>query len=247
MNTIPRPDDLYYRPLSYDLRNTTVNWYPMDNLHQFQKFMAERPEEAEVWRDQTIEYTFNSDGFRSPEFTDEPCIMFLGCSNTMGLALHVEQRWSTLVCKELGLREANLAVAGSSPDTAFRMTLGYLQQLNPRVIILRRPPDGRFESLRFDSSKNCRLADPKLIKNNLLMRDWVVSDQWIEMNWQRNIRAIQQLAQERSIPFLWDLGRPNFTGESLDWARDGCHRGPKNNRFYADYMINRLRSEGYMP
>jgi hypothetical protein len=119
----------------------------MDTEQLYHKNLRDNYEELEKygWIDRTILYKFNSLGFRCEEFTDDPSIMFLGCSHTQGIGLPIESIWPTIVSNELNLKCVNLGQAGCSSDTAFRLLHGYIDKINPKIVVYMDPPGMRFE------------------------------------------------------------------------------------------------------
>ena len=122
----------------YKHRNTSVNWLNTDSREEFLKNL--KNDHAKLvkngWIKNPISYTFNSEGFRSEEFTQDDSILFLGCSVTMGIGLPLVDIFPTKVSTALNLKCQNLGLAGTSSDTAFRLALHYLEKLRPKVVVL---------------------------------------------------------------------------------------------------------------
>ena len=81
-----------YRTIGFDRTNPDRDWscempifFPWSEIP--------RPEYS---------YVYNSDGFRSAEFSLNPEIITLGCSITLGQGLPVEQTWPALLTEKLG-------------------------------------------------------------------------------------------------------------------------------------------------
>ena len=208
----------------------------MDSEERWLTNWRDRKQELEKygWLDCKFDYKFNSQGFRSPEFTNDPTIMFLGCSFTMGMGLPFEDLWTTLVTKELGLAQANLAQAGTSADTAFRMTLGWLDKIKPKILIYMQPPAARFELVNEQTTRH-------YISND---RDDIYS-LWAEdhnneyFNREKNRLAIEQLCSQQSVK-LMVVNHEYLTGCSTDLARDLAHPGRKNSRLMASWILDQL-------
>ena len=83
----------------------------------------------------SIEYTFNSHGFRTAEFDQQCDIVCFGCSFTMGTGVHDKDTWPSQLQSVTGLRVVNLGHAGSSNDTTFRYAQHYLPLLRPKHAI----------------------------------------------------------------------------------------------------------------
>jgi protoheme ferro-lyase len=62
----------------------TVNWISPDTKEAYQQRISDPVKRLMLqqfgWVDQHIDYTFNSDGFRTDEFDDRPNFVTIGCS-----------------------------------------------------------------------------------------------------------------------------------------------------------------------
>jgi hypothetical protein len=67
--------------------NTKLQWLPSDTEELFIKNKKEKLKELKAggWLNTEIEYSFNSYGFRSEEFSTSSSILYLGCSFTVGI------------------------------------------------------------------------------------------------------------------------------------------------------------------
>jgi hypothetical protein len=82
---------------------------------------------------------FNSEGLCMREELpprDEPCLVFLGDSFTMALQVPEEERYVTMVGKELGIRPVNLGCDSFSPLLSRLELEHYIDRLNPRAVVL---------------------------------------------------------------------------------------------------------------
>jgi len=61
-----------------------------------------------------ISYVLNTKNYRSPEFISDVDAIFAGCSNTYGVGLPEEARWSNILANKLNLSFVNLAIPGAS-------------------------------------------------------------------------------------------------------------------------------------
>jgi len=93
-------------------------------------------------RSKIYEYKYNSQCFRCDEFTEhsELPILFLGCSNTCGVALELENTWPYILLNEIKNYTGkkiplwNLAMPGSSIDEQALHLSKYIDQLKPKII-----------------------------------------------------------------------------------------------------------------
>jgi hypothetical protein len=95
-----------------------------------------------------VHYKMNSYGYRCDEFdlNSEFPVVFMGCSNTLGLGLPVEDTWAHKTISNIRTKVNknvpywNLARNGSSLDLQFWNLNKHIDQLKPRLIILLVPP-----------------------------------------------------------------------------------------------------------
>ena len=132
-----------FHPLSSaypQLKNKTFKFLGTDDELRYSDHMN-NPEwamELEVydWYDKEIDYKINSYGFRSDEFEDSsvPSILFLGCSYTVGIGIRIEESFTTIISKELGLKNYNLGLAGGGADSSFRIGHYWIPKLKPKYV-----------------------------------------------------------------------------------------------------------------
>jgi hypothetical protein len=226
--------------------NKSINWLPMDTEGLYHKNLVEQKTllEKNNWIDYKFTYTFNSYGFRCTEFINKPTIMFLGCSFTCGIGLPIDTIWPELVTKQLNMQCANLGQGGGSSDTAFRLCLGWIDKINPEIIILLKPPRIRWELVNEKKIEFIRVNDITPMDHlSHYMRKYCEDDNNDYFNTQKNIFAIEHLCHQRRIKFL------NFETKSLanknntdDLARDLAHNGVKSNQQFANHVINNISS-----
>lgn len=108
---------------------------------------SSRPETSPKF-DIEFGYHFNSKGYRCDEFNQlaELPILFLGCSNTLGLGLPIENVWAHVLCNHIREKTKaripywNLSKNGSSIDLQFLLLEKYIDQLKPKFIFFLVPP-----------------------------------------------------------------------------------------------------------
>jgi hypothetical protein len=232
--------DKKYRSYHYRFRNQSLNWFNADSEEKYTLNYKNRYLDLEIneWIDNHFIYKFNSHGFRSEEFSDEPTIMTLGCSNTFGVGLPVDKIWPELLAKELNMKCFNMGICGGSLDGAFRMCHGYIDIVKPKIVVLLEPPPNRMELFNVNSMPPCNIGtwninspgenDP--IEN--FAKLWLSSDYNDYFNREKNILAIKQMCIERNIKFVYEssdkLYPTNPPGSELKsgmLARDLMHAG----------------------
>ena len=106
---------------------------------------------SQHWSKYSVNYKFNSQGFRSREFKidcDKPVILTLGCSHTVGVGVPVEDNWP----EQLGIKYFpnhvvyNAGLGGASSDTVARLAINLIPILNPDIVAILWPNMHRFET-----------------------------------------------------------------------------------------------------
>jgi hypothetical protein len=98
--------------------------------------------------DNPIKYNINSMGYRMPEFDKinwDNYILFLGCSFTVGIGLHLENTFPYIVSKKLNCDYVNGAIGGSSPDFAVNNLIHFLNRAEklPKSVVITWPDTSR--------------------------------------------------------------------------------------------------------
>lgn len=222
-----------------------LKWLPSDTEELYQENLVKQRDllEKHNWLSTEIEYKFNSDGFRSEEFSSNGGgVMFLGCSLTFGIGLPLQHTFPQIVSKELGLECLNLSLPASSNDTAFRLADLWIDRLNPSVVILLSPSETRFELLIHDSTSNeieARFVTTMdQLSNTTTELHWMDTDQNGQINRRKNKLAIQKICDDRDVKFLQD-DTENLV--IMDLARDLLHPGVKSNRLFAKKLLKILK------
>lgn len=180
-------------------------WIPGDDSDKYVYHMKKKRSEMEYngWDGDRANFTykFNSYGFRSEEFTEEPSVMFLGCSMTMGVGIELELTWTYMVAKSLGLRNHNLGIGGGNNDGAFRMFDYYHRLFKPKIVIHYSPPNQRLEY--FDHrNKIINMMPRSEWYDSHMYRTWLSNDLNSELNFQKNSLAIQHLCNMSDIKYF---------------------------------------------
>ncbi len=89
-----------------------------------------------LWDDAyDVPYVHNSYGYRCNEF-DNQKIMFLGCSNTYGMGLSIEDTWPYILAEKLGMDYINLAKGGDSAQAQIIKAFQFFKEFyNPEYIV----------------------------------------------------------------------------------------------------------------
>jgi hypothetical protein len=235
----------WYKPWA----NKTMQWVPADDEGRFKKNLKEKYDELAKhnWINESIDYTFNSHGFRCDEFTSDPTLMTLGCSYTVGIGLPVESIWPELLAKKLNMKCANLGIGGSSTDTAFRLCHGWIDIVKPKVVVFFRTFANRTELLTHNLATT-NFGPWDTIEDSYL-KNWFLREANASLNTAKNTMAIEYMCRERNIPlYIYDAfellnGCHTTLGfENQDFARDLMHFGKKSHLMAADKIYNDILS-----
>ena len=230
--------------------NSMQDWLPTDTKENFQLLMQDPAHQkyfhSKGW-DQpgAIAYKINSHGFRSEEF--EPAatsLVSLGCSYTIGIGLPETATWSHLVSQAAGLKNYNLAWAGTSADTCFMQAQYWLPRLRPQLVVMVAPPKHRFDLISEDS----RLPHDTYMSSggssesysDTFVKTWLLNDRNAELNSSRNRLAVQGLCAALGITCLTYDAHEWFakSREELEYARDHMHAGPRGHQLLAERIIH---------
>jgi hypothetical protein len=211
----------------------TLDWLPMDTEELYKFNLKNRYNELESngWIDNPVTYDFNSDGFRCDEFSQDPGILFLGCSFTLGIGVHVEQVWPELVSQQLNMQCFNLGQGGASADTAFRFCQGWIDKILPKIIVFALPPDDRIELIVNGRAQDLSPAWSWCDHYSNYLKDWIIDDDNANLNQLKNKLAIKMLCQDRGIKYVEidpHAISSRMRGHTfpMDFGRDLMHPGP---------------------
>ena len=207
-------------PLNQTEASKTMFWHGSDSEENY----AKNPNKNYSSTD--ITYKFNSHGFRTQEFDVNsmmPSILCLGCSFTMGIALPIEQVWSSLLADEFqDYNVYNLGVAGSSGDTIARILFQVANKLNTKIVCILWPEIHRYEIYRHDVFHTSAIGgfkiDPKLLIDDTHFTNLRYKNQ-----------AIVSLLQEKYKYDVIEFSTRCVERVENDFSRD-AHPGPQTQK-----------------
>jgi len=222
-------------------KHQSLSWHSCDTRELFEENKAANRLEPLYSDPSSIEYKFNSYGFRADEFSNIDNMVSLGCSFTMGLGIPAYRTWSNIISKTLGLANFNLAIDGASADCCFRMAANWIPQLKPKVILYQNPDPSRMEWFDGHNTVPHNLMSGST-NHTILYKAWVMNEKNLTMNYLKNLYAIKYLAD--SIRALF-VHIPLAQIKRLDSARDVTvdtegHFGPKTHHAVAETVLSRL-------
>lgn len=229
-----------YSPSNWDLNkivNKELEWLSIDTQELYQKNLILKKLELEKygWIDRKFTYKFNKYGFRCDNFTQEPSIMFLGCSFTLGTGLPMEDTWSYKTAQSVKLKRVNLGVGGGANDTAFRLANFWLPRILPKIVVFLPTINTRLEVVR--ETKSDIWSAWLIGSNNKFYYDWVSNDINCRLNYLKNSLAIKQLCTELNIKYV-ELKETDTI--YLDYARDLHHPGIKSNNNLHQKVLSKI-------
>jgi hypothetical protein len=224
--------------------NTEVEFLTCESQELYNRNFINRYVELEKygWITRKITYKFNSHGFRCDEFTEDPSVLFLGCSYTCGIGLPIETVWTSILAQSLGLKSVNLGQGGGSNDTAFRLGYHWIPKLKPKIVVLLSPLEFRKEIvtpdyIHFVTPQTTAIdEDPNNLKLHAIQ--WLSDDTNSYMNQIKNVSALELLCNKHNIKFIVNY---NIYQEEIyqgDFARDLAHPGIETHKKFADYILN---------
>jgi hypothetical protein len=212
-----------------NLANTTVNWLPSDTKERWLKNCKDTANwqyfEHMGWNNEdSITYTFNQYGFRSPPLLPSvKNFIALGCSFTVGTGLPVKTVWPSLIEQATGITAYNLGVYGMSLDACYRLARYYIPQLNPRFVIVLPPPPTRMEILENKIYQTIMFDSTKY---KSFVQNWFAYKENMYLHQEKTLGALENLCFKNNCR-LYVL--PEFD-KILDHARDLMHQGPKTHK-----------------
>jgi len=230
---------------SYSEPNTILNYKGLDSVELYNENLIKNKDllEKNNWINNKIIYSLNNYGFRTPHNFDiknpQNGNMFLGCSITEGIGLHLKDVWSYKINEQLGGCFYNLAQGGTGIETIYRLMRSWVPILKPKNIFILAIYKNRKE---FVNRKNFEydLFGPWIIRKEkkstidkikkVFYESFLVSEDENEIFWERNLDAIKYI----SLKYNTNLYLPNeeivesaFTEsrKQESFARDCIHTG----------------------
>lgn len=143
--------------IGHEKDNVTLKFMSSDTEQLFARNVKGQKEDW-IYKSCQIDYNINELGHRCKSLSNlnlENYILFLGCSNTMGIGLPLEQSFPYIVSQTLNCDYYNCSVAGTGIDVIEYNLLIWLSQIKkkPKKIIIQYPDHSRF------ISKNIKLEN----------------------------------------------------------------------------------------
>ena len=227
-----------YLSAGWPIANRTAPWHPVSTT--MVNWL--------VPHTQDVTYNFNQYGYRDIDWNDsiiQNSIWCVGDSQTVGVGVHKENTWPTLLHNLTGINTINLGIAGAANDTITRLIVSGLNLYQPRAICCLLTAPNRREII---NNQFCSTIFPmflKIFKNSnvelfeqYLGQTDTTSD---SINRDKNILLIKSSCQQKKVPLcLVDFNLPVKTLCKQDSAYDNLHIGMESHRLIAEYFKNNL-------
>jgi hypothetical protein len=250
-------------PTTYP-RSTTQKWFLSDDADAY-RASGGHP----VYGPDDISYTYNSLGYRCPEFDADADlrVIAIGCSYVFGFGLAQDHVFAERVAARLRAHTGrsvvlwNLSIAGAANDYISRMLHLAVPLLDPDLVLINFTHMGRREYVsaqqqRVSYSPTLEPTDPvqKEIFRHFAALASPFDDQ---LNLFRNYKSVEALLADRAWlystiaahdmrPLDEHLDPARSAGDlrSLDKARDGRHPGPQSHEALAEKYWRKLLERG---
>lgn len=202
------------------VRGQILSWSGMDSQERYQKHQQDSSSRKRIenlgFNETNVIYSYNNQGFRSPEFEMGTNIMALGGSMTEGVGVNTTDTWCNRLQELCGIRVWNMGIGACAMDTCFRILDHYLPILKPQAIVMIKPPPARFELLASYGSFDVYGPHMTTTRNDSYIKEWLVSDENASINDRKNSLAMTKLCDDASVPI--------HMFEPEDIEIDGCAR-----------------------
>lgn len=202
-------DDLFYRNLK---QSSALSLNIMENF----KSSTIYDERDTLMK---IQYTINSHGYRSKEFTGRDKLMTLGCSQTHGHGMINELTWSHFLSKKLNMDFVRLALGGESIQSQVNKAFLYFKEFgNPEIIV------GTFPLFRLEMPEVLNKFETKNnFSQNLIKQVFLGDEEFIKYSKSPHnpntilpdevavfynfmfIQILEQYCKSNNIKFIWNI------------------------------------------
>ena len=229
----------------------SLAWLDTDSVDRYETHMADTEKRKMLeelgWDKHNPTYEINSNGFRSPEFKkDEPNIVFLGCSHTVGVGINLSDTFSHHVSQSLGLQNYNLGKGGSSNQTAFRLGLHWIPKLKPKIVVLMSPDRSRSEIIlggkAINISVHTRNTESVFWP---YVKAYLGNEENLTLNALAHQMALEKISTDVGAQFFKFEVDSDLKGgdlwRGLDLARDLSHLGPIGHELTARHILAKIK------
>lgn len=228
---------------SFYPKNKTLLWCPMDTKERFYDNLKNDPsnETLNYYLNNPIEYQFNNNGFRTADDfnINEEGNVYLGCSFTMGIGLHLEDTWAYKLNQTIGGKFWNLSLGGSSIMSQFRILYGFHEELKIKNIFHFAPILPRYEFFIDGKPRIISIHDKE---HEELYSKYLIDNEQLNLLYITYVNSIKNLANKIECNY-YHLGY--FPDRYDKLARDLAHPSKKFHDTLYDVFLNKIRNKDY--
>jgi hypothetical protein len=209
-------DELAYIPIHKKIANRSLLWYAGDSPENY-KIQGPRGKNLYSPAPADISYKFNEWGFRSDSFTLDTDfgVVFVGCSQTVGVGLPLEHTWSFKLLERIREKTGknipywNIAASGCGLDTnAFELyLLDERLKTKPVMVICLAPPAYRREVMFAKPERKMWVGPSGVWMKSIGMDTLFVDDWYARHQIARSCMTIDLLMSKWNSKFyigMWD-------------------------------------------
>jgi hypothetical protein len=203
---------------------------------------------------QEYNYSWNSDGLRSVEFSTKPSIVALGCSLTLGQGMPQDLRWSDLLSKKINRSIGNISYSGAAINKDVSSFLGMVHQYQyvPEILICN---FANFERFYFVDGSGSYMRDwyinysPKKTK---VTAPWnyeeILPYEWVYYQNLDHIKMLEAFCESNGIKLIWSCWSNSLSEEDENFLKENFRhyvQDPVRKQFPGDfeYLINPDKKE----
>ena len=204
-------------------------------------------------------YSLNSNGYRSPEFSNDMEILFAGCSNTYGSGMPVSATWPYMVAKELGVKNYGVVgVPGYSIQAIISDIFAVIREYSkPKVILCNFPDFSRHDFVKTGQSNMGRFKKDEE-HPHIPVRAGVLNARYNDSGCEipdhfcsfLNLMAImhlESLCKEAGIKLVWTswFMRPNLLIENMKDFHEVPEFREEQHKVYLEWWFKEYFSNFY--
>jgi len=236
-------------------KNSTVLWLPSDTEERYKKHIANKETkqllELNGWLDKEITYSFNEYGYRCDSF-NIPCeMLFVGCSQTIGVGISLDTFWASRVAEQLNVPYHNIACGGADWQHVAQRLCYWIPILKPKTVVLKEPPAERFNwwdqetvvttcEFEVEELMSCKINESRplidIIDDN--------NSAWYQYSMLEFVK--QQCKENGANLIVIPTGRLNTDVDyKKDLARDLSHFGKEEQNYSLNVALDKIKNEKY--
>lgn len=223
------------------------DWYPTDSEQTFLNNLKKDPNNKTLnyYLENPIKYVLNKDYFRTSSELDsgKKGNVFLGCSHTFGVGLHLEDTWAYKVNQSIGGEFYNLGIPGGSIQNIFINFVHHISKINIENVFVYIPHPYRYiefiEDILVNTVNISSILDTTTAKHlsKTSLANYI-SIEYCYMIYYGFLNAIENLCRKYEINCYFHAEVPELDMQE-NWlrARDLAHFSPRVHSFIADYFL----------